>query len=361
MSKLQMRKSRFAGIKFLSLAILAAFFLGGHINFGKFWPISHKPASPEIEQLTLATAMTPKAQQLFYKNDPKIEPKNRFHSLCKKPGRDPQKTIHLGCFIINGNETRIVIQSITDSRLPGLMEVAAAHEMLHAAYQELSAAERSRLSPKLKQAAQRVKLSHLVPILKEYEAGDPEIYLNELHSYLGTELADLGDPDLEKYYQNYFQDRQQVLALAQRSSSMLSQLEEKAKGLKAEIESLEAQLKGQKESIEQADQNLAASLQNLEQMKLDLSSFKQRVESSPSQIDASLISQFEREADRLNAEVQQHNAQSQALQETVSQFNQEVATYKQKVASYNELVETNRSILSSLIIEEPEVIKPSLP
>jgi predicted nucleic acid-binding Zn-ribbon protein len=354
----QMRELAFTIMKLFKLlpfAVLVAIFWHHQGNFRKFLPISYKASSSEIEQLAISTTMTPKARQLFYRNDPKIVPKHLLPSLCQKPERVPQRTIHLGCYIRRGDESSIVLQSVTDPRLQGLTEVAAAHEMLHAAYEELSPAERSRLSPKLRQSAQQVKAPHLLPVLQAYEAGNPETYTNELHSYLGTELANLGDPDLEKHYQQYFHDRQQVLALAQRANSTLTQLEETARQLKQEIETLEASLKDQQQSIQQADQNLGARFQNLEKMKSELSSFRQQAESSSSQSGSmSLISQFELEKDRLNAEVNQHNLQSQALQQKVSQFNQAVETYKQKVSTYNELVNTNRSILDSLIVREPE-------
>ncbi|PZD71765.1 Chromosome partition protein Smc [Acaryochloris thomasi RCC1774] len=324
------------------------------LGCSQFLNTSYEPSSPEIERLAIATAMTPDAQQLFYKQEPKIKPKEQFHTLCHKSGRDREKTIILGCFTSNGYKGNIVIQSVTEPRLQGMMEVVAAHEMLHAAYQELGKAERARLAPKLRKAAQRVKDSHLSSILEAYEAGDPEIYLNELHAYLGTELSDLGDPDLEQHYRQYFQDRQQVIALAQRSRSVLAQLEAQATQLKPEIDALEVSLKEQKNVIRQADSELDTRQQRLQQMKADLRSLKQRAEASLRQGDSSLVQEFEYQKDRFNREVRQYNLQTQNLQERVAQINQQVETYKQKVDAYNNLAETNRSILKSLKVEEAE-------
>ncbi len=339
----------------MKVLLLVALVSSGSSGCSQFLRTTYEPSSPEIEELAVATAMTPKAQQLFYKQDPKIEPKERFHTLCHKPGKHREKTIILGCFTSNGYKGSIVIQSVTEPRLDGTMEVVAAHEMLHAAYQDLSKAERARLAPKLRQAAQRVKDVHLSSVLDAYEAGDSEVYLNELHSHLGTELANLGDPDLEKYYQLYFLDRQQVLSFSQRSRSVLAQLEAQAEKLKPEIDALERSLKEQKSFITQTDNELEGQQQRLQRMKADLGSLKLRAEASLRRGDSSLVREFEYEKDRFNREVRQYNRQTQNLQERVAQINQQVQTYKQKVDAYNKLAETNRSILKSLKVDEPEL------
>jgi hypothetical protein len=324
------------------------------LGCARFLKTSYEPSSPEIERLAIANAMTPKAQQLFYKQNPKIEPKEKFHTLCRQPGQNHEKTIILGCFTSNGYRGSIVIQSVTEPRLQGMMEVVAAHEMLHAAYQDLSQAERSRLAPKLKKAVQQVKDPHLSSVLKAYEAGAPETYLNELHAHLGTELSNLSDPDLEQHYQQYFQDRQQVLAFAQRSRSVLAQLEAKAEQLKPEIDALEVSLNEQKNVIQQVNNELEVRQQRLQQMKFELHNLKQRAEASLRQGDSSLVQEFEYQKDQFNQEVRQYNLQTQTLQGQVAQINQQVETYKQKVGTYNELAETNRSILNSLKVDESE-------
>ena len=111
----------------------------GSILWGKpdldLFSVTYEPSSPEIEALAIATTMTPDAQQLFYKQDPQIASKESFHSLCSKVERNTEKTVLLGCFTSDGYQGNIVIQSVTDSRLEGTMEVVAAHELLHAAYQ----------------------------------------------------------------------------------------------------------------------------------------------------------------------------------------------------------------------------------
>lgn len=323
---------------------------------------TYEPTSPAIEQLAIDTTMTPIAQQLFYKQDPQIKPKKQFHKLCSKVERNSDQTILLGCFTSNGYQGNIILQSVTDPRLQGMMEMVAAHEMLHAAYQDFSPQERSFLSPKLKKAAQRVTEKDLLAVLKAYEVGDTDIYVNELHSHLGTRLSDLGDPKLEQHYRKYFRNRQQVVQFAKRSRRFLAEIETQIQQLEPEINALEANLKIEKDVIQQTDNNLKASAQNLDQMKLNLSNLKQQAETFLRKGDASLVNQFEQERARFNAEVNQYNWQVQDLQERLAQFNIQVETYAQKVEEYNALANSNRSILSTIKVDSPKVnIQPVSP
>lgn len=322
-------------------------------------PKTYEPSSPKIKQLAIDTTMTPKARQLFYQQEPRIEPKPTFHQLCRKTEHNTEKTILLGCFTSNGYEGNIIIQSVTDPRLAGMMEMVAAHEMLHAAYQKLSDKERSQLAPKLKRAVKQVKDKHLLAVLKEYEAGDPDIYVNELHSHLGTSLADLDDPELEEYYRQYFRDRKQVVAFAERSRSVLSQIEFQVEQLEPELNTLEVNLKAEKDYIQRAEDDLKSSYQNLERMKANLAYLKQQAENSLSRGDASLVNEFEQERSRFNAEVGEFNWQVQQLQDRITKFNQQFEAYTQKVDFYNKLAATNRSILSAIKLDSSEVkVKP---
>jgi hypothetical protein len=322
------------------------------IAYGKrFLHTFYQPPSPEIEQLATATTMTPEAQQLFYQQEPQIVPKQSFHTQCRKTSHALKKAIILGCYSRNPYRGQILIQAVSDERLQGTMEVTAAHEMLHAAYDKLTEDERNWLAPKLKTARQWVKEPRLLAILKQYESGDSVIYLNELHSHLGVELSELGDPQLEKYYQKYFFDRQQVVALAQSSQSTLSQLEAQTNQLKPEIEILDASLKEEATLIRQVFDELKTREQNLAWMQSDLMNLKEQAEQLIRQGDPSLVSEFELAKSRYNAEVSDYNRWVQEHQDRVDQFNQQVESYEQKINAYNQLVETGQSILSTLEVD----------
>jgi phage shock protein A len=191
----------------------------------------------------------------------------------------------------------------------------------------------------------------LLSLLQQYEASDPNLYVNELHSHLGVELSDLGDPQLEQHYRKYFHDRQQVVALAERSQDTLNQLEAQAKQLQPEIERLETSLKEEANLIGQISNELKTRAQNLDGMQSDLMNLKQQAEQSISQGDLSLVFEFEQAQSFYNAEVNDYNRQVQENQDRVARFNRQVESYEQKIDAYNQLVQTERSILSTLEID----------
>lgn len=319
-----------------------------HPNLDNWLAVS--PPSAEIERLAIATTMTPDAQQIFYRQTPTIEPKTTFFKVCQNTKKMSDTLVMFGCYVSKGQSGKIAIQSIADDRFQGVMEVTAAHEMLHAAYSRLSPSERNRIAPRLKQAALRVKNGRLSSVLKQYEQMDSAVFVNELHSHLGTELDDLGDAELEKYYQRYFRDRQQVVALSEQSQESVTQLDEKAKPLKSEIEALEASLMEAKQAIEENDLDLESKQQDLDAMRSDLVGFKEQAEELYRQGQGSpaLLSQFERLQINYNENVQTFNDRVRQHRERVTAFNEQIERYKEKVSAYNDIAREERSLFADL-------------
>jgi hypothetical protein len=187
------RKSGKFQLRSLPFFLFALWFMGfGLPILMQEVPLWLNPPSAEITRLTIATAMTPEATKLFYRQTPVIEPKSVFAQSCSNINHATDELVALGCFrsstqsglIISG---KIYIQSIADPRFDGIMEVTAAHEMLHAVYARLSKSEQKDLGDRLERAALRVKDPRLAEVLKRYKDTDRELYRNELHSHLGTE------------------------------------------------------------------------------------------------------------------------------------------------------------------------------
>lgn len=308
------------------------------------------PPSAEIERLATATAMTREGQQIFYRQNPTIEPKQTFFQVCQTRVKVNDRAIMFGCYFTNGKTGKIAIQSVTDDRFQGVMEVTAAHEMLHAAYSRLSPSERSKLTPQLKTAALRVKNERLSEVLKQYEKKDSALYVNELHSYLGTELEDLGNTELEQYYQRYFSDRQQVVALADRSQESVRKLDEKAKQLKSEIEALEASLVQTKQTLKKRDRELESEQQNLDVLRSDLMRFKEQAETAYQQSNGSpeLVFHFEQKKLDYNEKVQEFNSQVRQQQDKFAALQEQFEFYKQKVNAYNEIAREEKALFADL-------------
>ncbi|WP_293329783.1 hypothetical protein [Microcoleus sp. CAWBG58] len=313
------------------------------------------PPSAAIERLATAATMTREAQQIFYRQTPTIEPKQTFLKVCQPKEGMKDSLIIFGCYFTNGKSGKIAIQSVTDDRFQGVMEVTAAHEMLHAAYTRLSPSDRDKLTPQLKQAALLIKNDRLSGILKQYQQKDIALYVNELHSYLGTELGNLGDVELEQYYQRYFRDRQQVVKLADRSQEIVRKLDEKSQQLKPEIDTLEASLAQTKQTIKERNLELGSQKRNLDALQLDLLRFKEQAEESYRQGNGSpeKVFQFEQNKSDYNQKVQEFNDLVRQQEERVAGFQKQFDIYKQKVNDYNAIGREEKALFDDLKATPP--------
>jgi hypothetical protein len=315
--------------------------------FEDWLDLAAAPTDPAIQQLAQKSLMTPIAERLFYRQRPTIESKETFLEQCKVP----DKSIMLGCFVRRGRTGKIVIQNVTDPRLKGTMEVTAAHEMLHAAYERLNERERYDLTPRLVKAANRIRDPRLQAVLDDYAAKNRELYHNELHSHLGTELANFNDTKLEQHYQRYFRDRQQVVTLAEKSGAVIKKLDDEADILKPQIVQLEAELKQIEPQIKVSEADLKASQQNLESLESTLLTTKADAEAafaanSPQSIQ--LVAQFDQQKAQFNQAVDQHNDRAEIQRNRIANFNADVKAYKALIAKYNKVARESHSILDSL-------------
>ncbi len=335
-------------------ALLVTLWVGGNQDLLLDW-LNVKPqaSSPDIERLATATAMTRSAQRLFYRQDPTIEQRREFLATCSKV---PVKGVMMGCYSRRGSVGKIAIQIVTEPRLQGMMEVTAAHEMLHAAYDKFSQSERNRLTPLLESAVKRVKDERLLKVLNQYKSDDRERYLNELHSHLGTEVSNLGEPELEQHYAQYFTDRQQTVAFAVKAGSTLRIIDERAEKLKPEIDRLEIDLKARRAELDSTESQSKSSSRRLEEKSSALNQVREKAEVGVANGDPStnLIAEFENQRSRFNDAVEVHNAQVRERQVQIDSYNDIVVNYKKKVDEYNKLGHDERSLFDGLRSKDSE-------
>jgi predicted nucleic acid-binding Zn-ribbon protein len=340
------QKTRLRPVWLLGLLAPALIIIGNQRLLAEWLDFAPTPPAP-IAQLAQASAMTPAAARLFYRQQPTIESKETFLAQCKVP----DKSIMLGCFIRRGPVGKIVIQAVTDPRLKGTMEVTAAHEMLHAAYEKLNQRERDDLGKRLHKAIARVTDARLKSVLKDYRAKDLNLYHNELHSHLGTELAQLGDAVLDKHYQRYFTDRQRLVALAERSGAVIKQLDDQADALKPQIVQLENELTQLEAQITRSETDLKASQEDLRQLEAELQTANIRAETAIQQSSSeanALAAQSNRLTDQFNRRVDQHNDLVRLQGNRIDNFKAEAQNYKQLINKYNKVARESRNILESL-------------
>ncbi|MDQ3569538.1 MAG: hypothetical protein M3396_02730 [Actinomycetota bacterium] len=206
-----------------------------------------------IAELMERTSMTSQARELFLKARPKIEGRAEFAGKC----RNASGSHTLGCFLVFrscpsggspsacSKETQIHLLQIQRPDASDLIYVSAAHEVLHAVYEEMPTPERRHIDSQLEAALPQLDQCRVDANLKAYAGRASTERLNELHSILATEFANL-PPGLNAHYSRYFVNRQLVTQAHDRSLGGLEQdicrLQSRLDQLEARIGSLRRQL-----------------------------------------------------------------------------------------------------------------------
>jgi len=280
--------------------------------------------SQEISGFAEQSGMSNSGKFYYYASQPSLESTQDFNTKC---GRTEASTAILGCY----SSKRIYIYNVTDDRLDGIKAVTAAHEMLHAAYERLSDAERSRINSLLDAEYQKLKGdADLTERMAFYERTEPGQQNNELHSVLGAEIASLS-PELEKYFSRYFSDRSKVTKLHDSYSSVFEGLQERAENLSTRLHDLGNQI----------EEGTAAYNAAVERLNEDIQQFNSRAGSGGFDSEA----QFESERSELIARTDQLERTRTDLNNTIQEY-ETLRAELSTIATQSE--ELNRSINSSL-------------
>lgn len=220
--------------------------------------------SERIQEISDVTEFTPTGERVFLASRPTITDRERFSRWCADVDHSEEGHV-LGCFASN----RIHLFNVTDERLDGIVEVTAAHELLHATYSRLTNKERADLTETLNSAyTELIETDHsLKERMSVYEQLSPASFANELHSVLGTEVRDL-PAALEDHYAQWFEDRGQILDWYDSYHSVFTKLSDEADRLSAELEALRA-------DVEQRSSDYDAAVR---QFNEDAANFKARNE-----------------------------------------------------------------------------------
>lgn len=177
--------------------------------------------APQVEALAAEMHLTDEGRDLLYVSEPELLGLEEFVGRCDRDdtGAAGATGTAVGCYhsadgIRAGG--RIVIYTPADERLRGFVVSTAAHELLHAAWTDLTAAERTTATPLLESALRQVPADDdLRTQLEGSVAGNPDARATELFAYLGTQVYPEGglDPTLEDLYARYITDRAALVAV----------------------------------------------------------------------------------------------------------------------------------------------------
>lgn len=236
----------------ISLLLLAVPLLAilNRQNIYDWWTLRGYKPQARIVELNSQNTMTGYAAKVFYVNKPDLLGKSDFNNKCTSS----EQTIVLGCYIRNRG---IYLLSVSDSRLSGVEQVTAAHEMLHAVYDRLSIKERSKVDQMTESTYNKLSDQRIKMNVESYRSRDASVVPNELHSILATEVREL-PAELEQYYKKYFYDRLKIVSFSEQyeqeftiREAKVAEYDQQLKTLKATIDSQNNSLDSQGWSIDQ--------------------------------------------------------------------------------------------------------------
>ncbi|MHA3683078.1 hypothetical protein ACXR2W_02310 [Leucobacter sp. HY1908] len=194
------------------------------------------------ESLNLTEAGT----RVFLASHPTLDGSQHFNTQCSQLQEDALGHV-LGCYI----DDRIHLFNVTDPRVSEIVQVTAAHELLHAAYARMRPGDRAMLAEKLRQLYE--ERSQEDPDLKQrmamYEALSDAGFAGELHSVFGSEQAELPDW-LEEHYAQWFTDRAGIVAGYESYRSVFQDLKHEAGTLRDQMKELRTNVEERKVSYD---------------------------------------------------------------------------------------------------------------
>jgi len=298
---------------FLTAALVGAgyFVVVFRQDIQDWWALRSYQPDAAITKIADETAMVGHARDMFFVSNPKIEEAEAFNMHCSHTG---EKTVVLGCY----TGQRIYLFNVTDDRLDGVIEVTAAHEMLHAVYERLDPGEKTRVDAMIEAELPRVTDERLKGLIEMYAKSEPGEKLNEMHSILGTEYSNLS-PDLETYYKQYFSDRSKVVGYAQKYQGAFS-------ASQVRIADMEGRLTGLKEQIDTNTETLNKQKSEIDAQAAQLN-----------QLRSSDPAEYNRQVPGYNAKVRAYNNLVVATRNLIAEYNQLVVEHNQEATTQNNL------------------------
>lgn len=268
-------------------------------NIADWFRLRNYQSPRDVVALATETTMTPYAQKLFFVNHPSLESKENFNMHCSD--KSPETAV-LGCY--HGNRQGIYIYAVTDERLEGVRQVTAAHEMLHQAYDRLSASERMHIDTLLENfytsglTDQAVKEK-----LETYKKLQNAVLVNEMHSIFGSEVRNL-PPELENYYKRYFTDRLKVVSYREAYQGEFTRRQELVKAYDAQLAALKKTISADKAALER-----------------ELTFLNNKEKQINQDVSANDRTAYESDAAAYNATVGQYNSLLTVTRQQITQYN----------------------------------------
>lgn len=259
--------------------------------------------SPRAEEVLEALQLTSTGERVFLASQPTVDGSQQFNEQCADVDHSEEGHV-LGCF----TRDRIHLFDVTDERVSGIVEVTAAHELLHAAFSRLGAGDRTALAEKLRNEYNVMSTTdpELVERMSVYEHLSDAAFANELNSVLGTEVREL-PTWLEEHYAKWFENRAALIDDFDSYHSVFVGLQDQAESLQSEMTTLRADVEQRNLDYDDA----------VDQFNTDAADFRSRNERFE-------FSSDQDEFDRIRAELSERRS---ALQATLTTLQADIDHY----------------------------------
>ena len=316
------QKRRFAiFIGIVAVVVLVAYFFGGDIA-DTVVGMSYQPTS-EMSSLISSIELTGDGSRILNASKPALQTATDFNQNCPSTN---EKSSTLGCYY----DRQIYIYAINNDELAGIKESTLAHELLHAVWARLSAAQKMSLQSDL-DTVYKAHEKDLSDHMKLYSDDD---YYDELHSVVGTQISysELSSA-LQSHYAKYFTDQTKIAKYFDNYNSKFTALQTRA-------DELDAQITANKKTIETKTATYQADLAQLTQYITD---FNRAAGDGTFQSEAS----FNIERDKLLSRRQDVVDEYDELEKLIDDTNTLVKEYNENVARSSELFDSINSNVSA--------------
>ncbi|MHA3722390.1 hypothetical protein ACXR2T_00745 [Leucobacter sp. HY1910] len=205
-------------------------------------------APTPIAELKHSLQLTEAGARIFLAAQPTLDGSQNFNAQCSQVQEGATGHV-LGCYI----DGHIHLFDVTDPRVSGIVEVTAAHELLHATWARMRPGDRALLAEKLRKLYDERSQEDpdLATRMAMYEELPEAAFAAELHSVLGSEQADLPDW-LEEHYAEWFTDRASIVQTYQAYRSVFQGLKNEASRLQHRMHALRVDIEERKVAYDDA-------------------------------------------------------------------------------------------------------------
>lgn len=251
MKRVRSDRGRLVGFLAASVLVMATV-VAVVVNFTTirdfFVGMRYRP-SGEMERIRTALDLTDSGYRIFNAAMPELLERNEFNQICRESANE---SAVLGCY----RDDLVYVYNVVDEELPGVRELATAHELLHAVYARMSEAQKTDLVEPLT----RVFDANQELLESEINLYDISERQEELYVRAGTEVKNLPS-ELEEHFAGIFKNQDAVVDFYEGYISVFREIEKKLKNLLAQTEALSAEITAKTSEYETRAATLNAQVQ----------------------------------------------------------------------------------------------------